>query len=248
MLDNTVRVYKQTVKDLNKINFVANIVFQSCYIVYLLYAVISKLGLFYINLALLALAMTYLVYFIVSYNEEEKRKKKIRQRVKNCIKYAKYALQSVIILTSVYNLYVSNTQVVTVPFLFTLINIIVLFLQIIVNLLTNVIIDRYEQFVEAIHADLEPIEKTVKNLNDFKKSVTHGRDAAISAVKEVSHAAERAVDTVKEKNEEIARKVKRGIIKVKIKRRKREREKQRLNALRIPEKSESLEEIPENDV
>ena len=94
MLDYTKVALNKTVDDVKKVSHIFTIILQSCYIAYLIFALIVGRGMPVVNATLLAIACAYLIFYIVTAKKVTKSAAKtrlLRQKSKFIYRFCKKA-------------------------------------------------------------------------------------------------------------------------------------------------------------
>lgn len=146
-------VLKDTIDALKKITHYINMGVQITNIIYLVFALIFKTGIFVTNIVLLALSIAYFIYFILTthkfYTEEELSKRKITNLI---YKILKRSITLVVVIMAVVDLCVSKTTSNYNIFL-TLLMTFGLILSVILDILINVISKRFDLICSAFKVD-----------------------------------------------------------------------------------------------
>ena len=115
MLDYTKAAFGKILGDLKKIFNGIKITTQALSILYLLYAVITQTGVFIANVILLALALSYFIFFLIM--ETKKGQRKIKKLVKNVYGWCKRLIKLLTIGITLYGLVVAKADFEPISFL-----------------------------------------------------------------------------------------------------------------------------------
>lgn len=173
MLDYTQAAFKKTLEDLKRIFYVLNVVVQCVYIAYLIYTLIAGTGILAINIALLALSVAYLGFFLVTTSfgktPEGKAYRKIGKRV---YKWSKRVLKLFTIGVTVYGICNAVKQVSPLSVILTAMMIVGFLLQIVFEAFISVVTKRAKMFLEGFEADINALLKPARTVGNFFKRVT----------------------------------------------------------------------------
>ena len=167
MLEYSRTVLNQTLDDVKKIGLVSNFTTQGIYIAYLIYAIAFGAGLLYVNIPLLVISLAHLVFSIVM--ERKKQKKtdgKLKSQAKKAYKIAKYIILLPTLIASIITLATLESDQITFSLLFTIMMILGYVTSIIISVLIKILDHRFNMFMVAIKADMEPV---INAYNTFKK-------------------------------------------------------------------------------
>ena len=115
MLDYTKAAFGKILGDFKKIFNGIKITTQALSILYLLYAVITQTGVFIANVILLALALSYFVFFLIM--ETKKGQRKMKKLVKNIYGWCKRLIKLLTIGITLYGLVVAKADFEPISFL-----------------------------------------------------------------------------------------------------------------------------------
>jgi hypothetical protein len=169
MLEYTKVVLNQTIDDIKKLDMIASFVTQGVYISYLIYAIIARTGILYVNIPLLAISLAYLVFSIIM--ERKKKNKsleKIKNKAKESYKIAKYIILIPALISAIITLATLDSDNITFSFLFTVLMIFTYMTSILLSVITKVVEQRLAMFEVAIKADFEPIVNAYNTIRKFK--------------------------------------------------------------------------------
>lgn len=172
MFDYTKMTIDQTVTDVKRIFHSYKIGAQLVYIAYLVYALIAKTGIWYANLALLALSVAYFVFFLstTDYGKTPDGKQ-LKKNVHTTYIWSKRFIRLFTLGIAVYDI-VTTPSTNAVSVLLTAFMVIGWAIEILFDVIIRVITARISLVKEAIDADVETLLKPVKSVgNFFKKAI-----------------------------------------------------------------------------
>lgn len=178
MLDYTKMAIRQTISDLKKADYVRNVATQIIYIVYLVYTLIARTGYLAVNIILLALALSYFVFFLtitsVGKTPEGKTIKKITTRV---YVWCKRLIKLFTLGLTVYGICTAVEHVSPVSVVLAALMIVGWILQILFEVIIKIVTNRIAFILEGLEADLDNMMKPVRSVGNFFKKVT-GREVS----------------------------------------------------------------------
>lgn len=167
MFDYTRSVFTKTLNDLKKLAFFFAIGLQILQIGYLIYALIIGSGVLTANIILLAISTAYLVFII--YIHCNTIKKEMKKLLKNIYRWSKRAIKLFTLGVSIYGLYITASDTITVKSLLSIVLLIFMLLAWVFDVLLSLVILLIEQrknmFFDAMKMDFEPVFKA-KNFFD----------------------------------------------------------------------------------
>ena len=207
MFEYTKLVFNQTVNDIKRISIVTDYAMQIVYIAYLIYAICVSDIMLGVNIALLVISFSYLVFSVIMRVKElKKTDRNIKKKVKQAYKVSKYIVQVPILVTAIITLTNLEDDKVTFSLLFTIMMIVCYVASILMALTTNVLESRAKRFTVAIEADLEPIISVVNTVKRFKGEKIEVAEADKTKEKIRSELDEK-VDKIREERSEIENQV-----------------------------------------
>lgn len=166
MFDYTKTAVEKIKSDFQKIMFACSVLVQGLYVTYLIVALFFGAGNPIVNGVLLAICAPYLVFYLVMYWRESKGAEKTRKIVDLVYKRSKQLLKFFTLLASVYAIWVTGDNANHFTILITAFMLVSFVLQILLEIVYKLVIDRLNLLVEGFKADIAPAIKTV---NFFKK-------------------------------------------------------------------------------
>lgn len=176
MFDYTQVAWKQIVADFQKILYIVTVFSQAVYAAYLVYALASGAGVFWVNLALLVLSVCYSVFFLVvtkcGKSPDGVKKKIVKKLGAKIYKWCKLLLQIYPVALTVYGLYETSKNVTFFAVLLVCFMIVGWILQAIFEIIGAIFSSRFQLLVEGLKADVEEIKRPVSAVGNFFKKIT----------------------------------------------------------------------------
>ena len=166
MFDYTKTAVEKIKSDFQKIMFACSVLVQGLYVTYLIVALFFGAGNPIVNGVLLAICAPYLVFYLVMYWRESKGAEKTRKIVDLVYKRSKQMIKFLTLLASIYAIWVTGDNANHFTVLITAFMLVSFVLQILLEIVYKLVIDRLNLLVEGFKADIAPAIKTV---NFFKK-------------------------------------------------------------------------------
>ena len=151
MLGHTKAAIKIIGKEFKNIAFIANIITQLAMLGYLVYNLISSSGLWYINLALLVLSLSYFTFTIICHTQEIK--KETKKEVKAIHKWIKRVLKAFPISIAIYSLSLAASNLTPIALISPIIIAVGWLLDISINIIYLIIVSRIDLICEGLAAD-----------------------------------------------------------------------------------------------
>ena len=137
---------------------------------YYVFAIFMKIGIFWVNIALLALAILYGIFdfFIIP-----KFKKKSKRAVKRSFTWAKYLVRLAGLGSAIYALWASfsSGSVNLISALITIVSLIWWVIQVFLEIIIEVIQSKADLIMAGWKKDVEDIKKPVTNVGNFFKKI-----------------------------------------------------------------------------
>ena len=169
MFDYTMTAVEKIKRDFLKIMFACSVLVQGLYVAYLIAALFSSTGNSIVNGILLGLCAPYLVFYIVMFWQESKGAKKTKKIVECVYRRSKQLIKFFTLAASVYAIVLTGANANLFTILITAFMLVSFVLQILLEIVYKLVVDRLNLLVEGIKADVEPITKTVKVTSNFIK-------------------------------------------------------------------------------
>ena len=171
MLDYTKTAVAKIKADFKRLMFVLQVTMQVLGIAYLGYALIAGLGFVWLNIPLLAIAVVALVFLFLD------KHKKAKKFVKKMSKYCTRCIKLFSLVLTMYGLYATSSSLQPLDVVLTAMLIVVWLLQVIFDLLSYLIVSRFDMFMAALEADVEEVKRPVEAVGNFFKKMA-GKDIA----------------------------------------------------------------------
>ena len=179
MFDYTKTAIDKTISDVKIGKFICDITIHLLYIVYLVYAVSTQRGTIWINVTLLSLSSVYFVFLLaLKMPNAAKNEPKIIRICSNIYKYSKYALKICVITIALIDITVNSTAATPTSILLTSLIIVGFALQIVFEIISAVVISRFNFMKEAINTDVENMMKPIRAIQNLAKRIT-GQEIAV---------------------------------------------------------------------
>ena len=191
MLDYTRAIFHKTKKDLDTALTFFQFGTQILYITYLICILFTKSSIWYLYLSLLIISVAFLAFDIATRygikslkdvgisllgNKERKEKlyrvKQNRRNIRKIKFYTSHILKLSVLASSLYPIIASPYSVHPIHIILATVMAFLWIMQIVFEILRLILEDRFDLFIEAMHADIERITKPVNTVkNAFKKLV-----------------------------------------------------------------------------
>lgn len=169
MLEYTKVVINQTIDDVKKISLIFNFSTQAIYIAYLIYTLCAGVGLIYVNIPLLVISVAYMAFSVIMEKKtQNKRAIKLKSRAKETYKVAKYIILVPTLITSVITLATLKSDHITFSLFFTIMMVLSYVSSVLMLIITKSVENRFELFMVAIKADMEPVMNAYNTFKKFK--------------------------------------------------------------------------------
>ena len=173
MLDYTKMAIKQTIADLKRTDYVRNIITQLVYIFYLVYTLIVRTGYFAFNIALLALSVAYLIFFLVMTScGKSPEGKQVKRVTTGIFVWCKRLIKLFTLGLTIYGICTAVEHVSAVSVILAALMIVGWLLQIVFEVLIKILTNRVTLITDALEADIDNIIKPFKTVGNFFKKVT----------------------------------------------------------------------------
>ena len=168
MLDYTFAALGKTIDDFKRLQFGFNVSVQAAYIFYLIYAITFGTGILALNIVLLALSVSYSVFFFIT-QSREKKNKKLGRTVKAVYKSAKHVIKIFTLASAIMSICIDKDEVTPFAIMFVALMVVGFILQVIIDVSVAIVSAKIDFFKEAIKADIEEIKKP---FDDMRQKVT----------------------------------------------------------------------------
>ena len=210
MLDYTFAALGKTIDDFKRLQFGFNVSVQAAYIFYLIYAVVFGAGILALNIVLLALSVTYFVFFLIT-QSREKKNKKLGRAVKTVYKSAKHVIKIFTLASAIMSICIDKDEVTPFAIMFVALMVVGFILQVIIDVSVAIVSAKIDFFKEALIADYE--ETIKKPIDEIKHKVLFWKKeepqvieknknrVALDALVEENRAEKAAIKNKKKKSE-----------------------------------------------
>ena len=178
---------KLIVNELKSFSLIANFIAQLATIGYLSYNLITQSGLWYINLALLVLALSYFIFTLVCYVKEVK--KEVQNEVKLFLKWSKRVIKLFPIGVAIYSLFLAASNLTPIALISPIVITVTWLLDVLINILCLIVEARFSLILESLAEDVGhwPIVGNWANQLAFKPGTTT-QNEKMDTVKEMAAA------------------------------------------------------------
>lgn len=169
MIDYTRAAIDKTLNDFKRFGFVFNIVIELLSISYLIYAIIAGAGVIYANIALAAVSLAYLAFYIIVGREPEK--KKLYAQTKSSYKAFKIAVHTVNLGIIVYGIYIATEEPSFVSIVMAAATTVGWAINLLVTFSISYLSSKANFIIRAIEADIEEAKRPVEKVDNFFKKI-----------------------------------------------------------------------------
>lgn len=166
MFDYTMTAVEKIKRDFQRIMFACSVLIQGLYVAYLIVALFSGAGNPIVNGVLLGLCSIYLGFYLVMYFRESKGAKKTKKIVELIYRRSKQLIKFYTLAASIYAIWLTGSNANHFTILITAFMLVSFVLQILLEIVYKLVVDRLNLLVEGFKTDIAPAIKTV---NFFKK-------------------------------------------------------------------------------
>lgn len=172
MFDYTKAAVQKIGDDFKRLVYICNILTQIAYIAYLFYAVFSPVGIPWANITLVSIAVAYFVFFmIMTRGRALYSKRKMHIVVSKIFKYSKLLLKLFTIGVMLYGIYSTTQNPKPFGVILSAFMIVGWLLQLIFEIISAILIPRFQLLVSALEADKDELTKPVKAVGNFFKKL-----------------------------------------------------------------------------
>lgn len=166
MFDYTMTALEKIKKDFQNIIFACSVLVQALYVAYLIAALFSGAGNPIVNGVLLGLCSTYLVFYLIMHFRESKGAKKTKKIVDTLYRRSKQLIKLYTLAASIYAIWLTGSNANHFTILITAFMLVSFVLQILLEIVYKLVVDRLNLLVEGFKTDITP---AIKTINFFKK-------------------------------------------------------------------------------
>ena len=171
MFDYTMTAVEKIKKDFQKIIFVCSVLVQGLYVAYLIAALFSGAGNPILNGVLLGICVPYLVFYLVMYFRESQGVKKTKQIVRIVYRRSKQLIKLFTLAASIYAIWLTGDNPNHYTILITAFMLVSFVLQILLEIVYKLVVDKLNLLVEGFKTDIEPITNTFKGASNLIKRI-----------------------------------------------------------------------------
>ncbi len=169
----TVSVLKKTLDDVKKLIFVTSIIAQIIYIIYHIFAMVTKAGILVVHAVILPVSVAYFVfYLVINHYVKRGEGKEVKKIVGKIYKYLKMVIQLVTITVAIINLVIAGNTATSMNILLTAVMIFAFVLTLLIEIIGTVLSARISLLIEAFDADKERLNP-VKKFGGFVNKIAH---------------------------------------------------------------------------
>ena len=154
--------------DFKRIAHVISIVLYSVSVLYPIYAIIAGNGYLAANIALAAIALMYLIFYLITYNKNSREEKNKKSKVKQVYKWSKRGISLLTLGITVYSIYFTAQDMKFHTLLITAFMVVFWVVDASAALITIFIENRIDLFSSAIAMDFEGAARVG---NFFKRAI-----------------------------------------------------------------------------
>lgn len=169
MIDYTRAAIDKTLNDFKRFGFVFNIVIESLSIIYLIYAIIAGAGFIFVNIPLAVISVSYLVFFVITGRDLEK--KKLCESAKQKYRILKIAVHTLNLGVTIYGIYIASEELSFISIVMAAATTIGWALNLLITFTVNYLSAKANFIIKAIEADIEHTMRPVEKVTNFIKRV-----------------------------------------------------------------------------
>ena len=169
MIDYTRAAIDKTLNDFKRFGFVFNIVIELLSISYLIYATIAGVGFIYANIALAAVSLAYLIFYIIVGRDSEK--KKMYTSTKSGYKIFKIAVHTLTLGVTVYGIYIATDEPSFISIVMAAATTLGWSINLLVTFSVSYLAAKANFIVRAIEADIEEAKRPVEKVDNLIKKI-----------------------------------------------------------------------------
>ena len=168
MFDYTVTAAKKIYEDFKKFGRVCDVITQILYIAYLTYSVFAQTGRWWIKAILLAVSVSYFVFYVVT---QYSKKYQLSKRGKRVFTWSKLGLKLFELGVAFYSISVTTNDATTPSVILLSMMLVGWLLQVVFDVIVSILENRATLFFEAIKADFEEFKRPLDNVSGFMKKL-----------------------------------------------------------------------------
>lgn len=159
-------VLNKITEDIKRFSFIFSLLTQAVYVSYLIFALVSGVGIFFANIVLLTLSAAYAVLIVINRIEQQKHAKASTKALKKIYRRSKIAINAFTLGATLYGIFIAATAPGTASVILATFTTVMWM----ISILLEVALTAFEKYSELVTAALE------KDIYQFKKWIP-GTDA-----------------------------------------------------------------------
>ena len=148
-------ILKEDLTKYKRIFKVLSLIFTSSYFIY---ALISQIGIFAVNIVLASLFVLYTLFELITINKNIKLAKRVVKRV---YKWINISIRSFTLGSMLYGIYTATTNVSAISTIIATLMIILWVIQVLFELVVEIIENKIDLFDKAFKQDVDDIKRTI---------------------------------------------------------------------------------------
>ncbi len=169
MFDYTKAAFKKILDDFKRLDFLRNVLTQSVYIAYLIYAVCAQSGVLWVNIALLALSVAYFAFYLFIRAREVDAS--LKRTVKKSYKWSKRGVKLVNLGITIYTLTITVNHSTVFSVILTSLMIVGWVLEILFEAVYHFLIKKAKLVLAGLEADYKKVVQPAKTVGNFFKTL-----------------------------------------------------------------------------
>lgn len=172
MLKYTKAVLNDAVKDLKSFLYWFSVITQLLYIGYLLFAIISGIGIIYVNVALGVISLAYFIFYMLTNNATDKKTKHVAYVTRHTKTIIKLVLNAFTLAVAIYGIYISATTTNAFSLMLTILMIVFWCVQLVLEIIIFFFEHKKNMVLYGLQKDLEPWTNAVNKVGNVVRMVT----------------------------------------------------------------------------
>ena len=168
MIDYTKVALKKVYEDFKQFVYVFQVCVYILYTFYLVFAIATKTGILAVNILLLIISVSYLIFFLI-YHQKKKQNKELKKIVTEIFKWSRRAIKLFTIGVALYSVYETSKNVTPLSVMLASFMVIGFIFDLLFDFIIRFISKRIQFVYEAIQADAETITKPFTAVKSFFK-------------------------------------------------------------------------------
>lgn len=167
MFEYTRAFGQKLVNDCKTANYLFNVISPLTYILYLIYAIFVPVGYMWANIPLLAITLTYLVFYLCTYDLKNKKFKETKRNIKHIYKGVKLFISALTLVITFYGIYTATTHTTTLSIVLSCFMALFWIVSTATELITYIVEYEWSLFLASIEADTQKLMKPLTATKDF---------------------------------------------------------------------------------